>query len=126
MRESETIFDKILARQIPAAIVYEDDHVLAFKDIQPQAKIHVLVIPKRRATSLHDLKGHPVAHVGEFMIGVAKVAESLGLVQGGYRVVLNTGRDAGQTVFYVHAHILGGEPLGQFGSSGVGSSGTGA
>lgn len=116
MQADETIFDKILARQIPAAIVFEDDHVLAFKDIQPQARVHVLVIPKRRARSLHDLKDHPVAHIGEFMAGVARVAENLGLVQGGYRVVLNTGADAGQTVFYVHAHILGGEPLGRFGA----------
>ncbi len=112
----ETIFDKILTRQIPAAIVHEDDHVLAFKDIQPQAKVHVLVIPKRRATSLHDLKDRPVAQIGEFMAGVARVAEKLGLARGGYRVVLNTGPDAGQTVFYVHAHILGGEPLGRFGA----------
>ncbi|NDE15458.1 histidine triad nucleotide-binding protein [bacterium] len=112
----ETIFDKILAGQIPAAIVHEDDHVLAFKDIQPQAKVHVLVIPKLRATSLHDLKDRPVAQIGAFMAGVARVAEKLGLAQGGYRVVLNTGPDAGQTVFYVHAHILGGEPLGRFGA----------
>lgn len=116
MQGSDTIFDKILAREIPAAIVYEDDDVLAFKDIQPQAKVHVLVIPKRRAASLNDLKDQPPSDIGAFLIGVGKAAEHLGLVQNGYRVVLNTGRDAGQTVFYVHAHILGGEPLGTFGS----------
>ena len=111
-----TIFDKILAREIPAAIVYEDDTVLAFKDINPQAKVHVLVIPKRRATSLHDMASQPAAHVGEFVAAISKVAEHLGLAANGYRVVFNTGRDAGQTVFYVHAHILGGEPLSTFGS----------
>ena len=115
MQDSDTIFDKILARQIPAAIVYEDNDVLAFKDIQPQAKIHVLVIPKRRATDLNDLKNQPASNLGAFLIGVAKAAEHLGLVEGGYRVVLNSGANAGQTVFYVHAHILGGEPLGTFG-----------
>lgn len=111
-----TIFDKILAREIPAAIVYEDDHVLAFKDINPQAKVHVLVIPKRRAASLHDMAAMPPAHIGEFVTAISKVATHLGLATDGYRVVFNTGRDAGQTVFYVHAHILGGEPLSTFGS----------
>ncbi len=117
MQGCDTIFDKILAREIPASIVYEDDDVLAFKDLHPQAKIHVLVIPKRRATSLHDLKDQPAANVGAFMIAVAKVAGHLGLAhdRSGYRVVLNTGPHSGQTVFYVHAHILGGEPLGSFG-----------
>jgi histidine triad (HIT) family protein len=110
-----TIFDKILSREIPAAIVYEDDNVLAFKDINPQAKIHVLVIPKRRATSLHDMATMPPTHIGEFMAAISKVADHLGLVTDGYRVVFNTGKNAGQTVFYVHAHILGGEPLSTFG-----------
>ncbi|MEY4630939.1 MAG: hypothetical protein RIQ81_1059 [Pseudomonadota bacterium] len=110
-----TIFDKILAREIPAAIVFEDEHVLAFKDIHPQARVHVLVIPKRRAESLHDMARMKPEHVGEFMAAITRVASHLGLHEGGYRVVFNTGKDAGQTVFYVHAHILGGEALSGFG-----------
>jgi histidine triad (HIT) family protein len=108
---SDTIFDKILAGQIPAQIVYEDQDILAFKDISPQAKIHVLVIPKKKARNLSELQSWRADEVGTFFQKVAAVADKLGLANSGYRTVLNTGREGGQSVDYVHAHILGGESL---------------
>ena len=108
---TETIFDKILAHQIPVQIMFEDSDVLAFKDISPQAKVHVLVIPKKKARNLSELQAWPAQDVGHFFQKVALVAAHLGLHKTGYRTVLNTGSDGGQSVDYVHAHILGGEPL---------------
>lgn len=108
---AETIFDKILRREIPASIVYEDEDVLAFKDISPQAPIHVLVIPKKKATDLSDLRNWESREVGVFFQKVALVADKIGVNKAGFRTVLNTGVDGGQSVNYVHAHILGGEPL---------------
>ncbi len=104
----ETIFDKILARQIPAKIAYEDDDVLAFHDISPQAPVHVLVIPKRKVRGFDGLKNRSPDEVGAFFVGVAKAAHHLGLEPDGYRVVVNNGRNGQQTVDYIHAHILGG------------------
>jgi histidine triad (HIT) family protein len=108
---AETIFDKILKREIPASIVYEDDDILAFKDISPQAKQHILVIPKKKARNLTELRHWDSQQVGVFFQKVALVAEKVGMGQSGYRTVLNTGRDGGQSVDYIHAHILGGEQL---------------
>ncbi len=108
---TETIFDKILARQIPVQIVFEDKDVLAFNDISPQAKVHVLVIPKKKARNLTELQTWTAQDVGCFFQKVGLVAVHLGLDRSGYRTVLNTGADGGQSVDYVHAHILGGEPL---------------
>ena len=108
---SSTIFDKILAKAIPASVVYEDDSVLAFRDVNPQAPVHVLVIPKTKVARFEELKGRPASEVGEFFSRVAKVAGELGLEKGGYRVVINNGRDGQQTVEYLHAHILGGRGL---------------
>jgi histidine triad (HIT) family protein len=107
----ETIFDKILAKKIPAQVVYEDETVLAFKDLHPQAKVHVLVIPKTRAASLQDFAFWSPEATGLFFHSVIKVAKTLGLDQRGYRIVMNTLSDGGQTVAYAHVHILGGEPL---------------
>ncbi len=108
---SDTIFDKILSKQIPANIVYEDDDILAFKDIHPQAKIHVLVIPKRKAKSLNELSAWDPKDVGIFFQKIAVVARHIGIGPKGYRMVMNTGVDGGQTVDYIHAHILAGESL---------------
>lgn len=112
MSARECLFCKIIAGTIPAKKVAETERHLAFHDIQPQARTHVLVIPKAHAPSLDELAAE---EAGELMIAVAQVARDLGLSVGGYRTVLNTGKHAGQTVFHVHAHILGGEPLGHFG-----------
>lgn len=106
-----TIFDKILAGEIPAKKVYEDDHVLAFEDISAQAPVHVLVIPKQKMVSFADVKANDPAVMGAYMVAISKVADSLGLEEGGYRVVFNHGENGGQTVSYIHAHILGGRSL---------------
>lgn len=107
----DTLFDKILRKEIPAEVVYEDDHVLAFKDINPQAPVHVLVVPKARFRNVTELKDGDAETVGRFMMGVSHVAEKLGLSERGFRVVFNTGSDALQTVEYIHAHILGGRSM---------------
>jgi histidine triad (HIT) family protein len=106
-----TVFDKIISRELPASIVYEDESVLAFHDINKQAKIHVLVIPKKKVRHLAEASTWPEQDLGTFFKKVAEVAQKLGLTEKGYRVVLNTGSDGGQTVDYLHAHILGGEAL---------------
>lgn len=111
---SDTIFDKILAKQIPAKVVYEDQDVLAFHDVHPQAKVHVLVIPKRKARSLNDFRTWDAKDVGIFFQKVAEIAHHIGVGSHGYRVVVNTGAGGGQTVDYVHAHILSGELSGEF------------
>ena len=110
--EHETLFDKILAKEIPSEAVYEDDDVYAFRDINPQAPNHVLVIPKEKLTSFVDIKDADPTTIGRFMAGVSKVATNLGLDEPGYRVVFNSGPDAQQSVAYIHAHILGGRQLG--------------
>lgn len=108
---NDTIFDKILAGQIPADIVYQDDWVLAFRDIHPQAPTHVLVIPKNRCERFEQLKSRDALEIGEFFKRVAEVAAKLGLEKDGYRIVINNGRNGQQTVEYLHAHILGGRGM---------------
>lgn len=107
-----TVFDRIVKGELPARVVYEDDHVLAFQDQNPQAPIHVLVIPKRRASTLDELADRDPEESGHFFRGVAATARCLGLHENGYRVVVNCGRDGNQTVAYLHAHLLGGRRLG--------------
>ena len=107
----ETIFDKILTGEIESEFVYEDDHVAAFKDINPQAPVHVLVLPKNKFTSLIDAKELEAEQLGRFMQGISKCAAKLGLEDEGYRVVINSGKHAQQSVEYVHAHIIGGRQL---------------
>jgi histidine triad (HIT) family protein len=108
---SDCLFCKIVDREIPAAIVYEDDRVLAFNDINPQAPVHVLVIPKRHIASLADLAPNHDPIVGELVRRAAAIADERGIAAGGYRTVFNTNRDAGQTVFHIHLHLLGGRSL---------------
>ncbi|MCE2942815.1 MAG: histidine triad nucleotide-binding protein [Gemmatimonadota bacterium] len=104
-----TIFQKILDRQIPARIVAEDEHCLAFHDVNPQAPVHVLVIPKVAVRSLAEATD--AGMLGQVMLMAARVARELGIEDSGYRVVLNTNGNAGQTVFHLHAHVLGGRVL---------------
>ena len=106
-----TIFTKIIDRQIPADIVYETDTVLAFRDIMPQAPVHVLVIPKRPIVSLAHLTADDAALMGDLMLAIAEVARREGLDAKGYRVVTNIGDDGGQSVHHLHFHVLGGRPL---------------
>ena len=107
---SETIFTKIINREIPADIVYEDDLALAFKDINPQAPVHILVIPKQPIPKLADANPQDQALLGHLLLTAKKVAEDAGLTNG-YRVVINTGEDGGQTVYHIHLHVLGGRFL---------------
>lgn len=106
-----TIFDKILSKEIPAKVVKETDHYLAFHDINPQAETHVLVIPKFRIPNFAKLADIDDPKVGQYIKGIAATAKELGLEDGGYRVVFNTGANACQTVYYIHGHILGGQQL---------------
>ena len=110
MSDESTIFDKILSREIPADIVYEDEFCLAFKDIQPQAPVHVLVIPKRRVLNIAAFQDDDEQLAGKLMIGVRNAARELGL-ESGYRVVANCGSDGGQSVDHLHFHILGGRSM---------------
>lgn len=106
-----SIFDKILAGTIPTQFIYEDEHVVAFNDIQPVAPVHVLVIPKRKLISCADFTSADPVLIGHFLQKVAVVAAQLGLKDHGYRLVFNHGTHGGQTVDYIHAHILGGRTL---------------
>ncbi|MEZ6126433.1 MAG: histidine triad nucleotide-binding protein [Planctomycetaceae bacterium] len=105
-----TIFTKIINREVPAEIVYEDDLCLAFRDVHPQAPVHVLLIPKQPVESLDQFSEDHRQLAGHLLLTVPKVAAELGLTDG-YRTVINTGRDGGQTVFHLHIHILGGRSL---------------
>ncbi|WP_064611204.1 histidine triad nucleotide-binding protein [Streptobacillus moniliformis] len=107
-----TIFKKIIDKEIPAKIVYEDDEFLAFEDIYPAAKIHVLVIPKKEIKNLDAATEEDLMLLGKLQLTVAKVARLLCVNESGYRVVTNINSDAGQTVYHIHYHILAGEKLG--------------
>ncbi|MEH2241814.1 histidine triad nucleotide-binding protein [Nostoc sp.] len=109
-KTTETIFSKIIRREIPADIVYEDNLALAFKDIHPQAPIHIIVIPKKPIPTLADAESQDHALLGHLLLTAKRVAKEAGLEKG-YRVVINTGDDGGQTVHHLHVHILGGRQL---------------
>jgi histidine triad (HIT) family protein len=106
-----SLFNKIISREIPATIVFEDDLCLAFRDINPQAPTHILLIPKKEIESLNDLSDADAALMGHLMIVAPKIAKAEGIAERGYRVVINTNAQAGQTVPHVHLHILGGRAM---------------
>jgi histidine triad (HIT) family protein len=105
-----TLFKKIIDREIPAEIVYEDDLCLAFRDIRPQAPVHLLVIPKKEIPSVNEITAADESLVGHLFVVMAKLSAQLGL-SGGYRVVTNCGPDAGQEVMHLHFHLLAGRRL---------------
>ena len=107
---TDTIFGKIIRREIPADIVYEDDLTLAFKDVNPQAPTHILVIPKKPIPRLSESDAEDAALMGHLLMTVKQVAEQANL-SNGYRVVINNGADGGQTVDHLHLHILGNRPM---------------
>lgn len=109
---SATIFDKIIAKEIPADIVYEDELSLAFKDINPQAPFHVLIIPKRRIATINDIQVEDREVVGHLYVVAARLAQQYGFADDGYRVVMNCNRDGGQTVYHLHLHLLAGLTMG--------------
>lgn len=106
-----TLFERIAARQIPADIVFEDEQVLAFRDINPQAPVHVLIVPKRAIPRVNEAGSGDAQLLGHLLLKAAEVARQLGLADSGYRLVINNGRDGGETVPHLHCHILGGRPL---------------
>mgnify|MGYP000100205628 CR=1 FL=1 len=109
---SETIFTKIINKEIPAEILFEDERVLAFKDINPQAPIHFLVIPKKPIATTNDISAEDEAVVGYMHRVAAQLADHFGVAEQGYRTVMNCNQDGGQTVYHIHLHVLAGKPLG--------------
>ncbi len=105
------LFCRIARRELPAKILFEDERVLAFDDLRPQAPVHVLVIPKAHFASLNDAPAGSEALLGELLLAARRAARDKGIAETGYRVVLNTGRDSGQEVLHIHLHVLGGRRL---------------
>ncbi len=105
------LFCNIVARAIPAQFIFENDHVVAFRDIRPVAPAHALVIPKKHVSGIHDAAPGDAQMLGQLLLAARDVAEGLGLAEGGYRLVVNQGADAGQSVFHLHLHVLGGRPM---------------
>ena len=109
---SKTLFEKIAAREIPAAIVYEDDLVLAFRDIKPQAPQHILIVPKKPIPRLAEAGPEDERTLGHLLLKTAEIARKLGLDESGFRLVFNNGPDAGEAVPHLHCHLLGGRRMG--------------
>ena len=109
---SKTLFEKIIACEVPAFIVYEDDLVVAFRDIKPQAPTHVLIVPRKPIPRVAEAKPEDQQLLGHLLLKAAEVANQLGLTQSGFRLVFNNGPDAGEAVPHLHCHILGGRHLG--------------
>ena len=112
---SDTIFHKILRREIPAEIVHEDEHLFAFRDIAAQAPIHVLFVPKQDFATLNDVPEDAGVVVGRLASAAARYAKDQGFAEDGYRIVMNCNRHGGQTVFQIHLHLLAGAQMGRFG-----------
>ncbi|MCP5405629.1 MAG: histidine triad nucleotide-binding protein [Pseudomonadaceae bacterium] len=112
LQDNPTVFGKILRKEIPADIVYENDHVLAFHTIEPQAPVHVLIIPKQHIAGLQDATDADAATLGHLLAAANQVAKIMDVQQSGYRLITNAGKDAGQEVFHLHFHLLAGKPLG--------------
>jgi len=108
---SETVFSRIIRREIPADIVFEDEHVLAFRDLHPQAPVHVLFIPKLPIATLNDATPAQAELLGRLLLAAAAYAKAQGFAEDGYRVLMNCNRDGGQTVFHIHLHLLAGRAL---------------
>ncbi len=111
MSQNDNLFKKIMRGEIPSAKVYEDDDVYAFKDIAPAAPTHILIIPKAPLDSLNELTENDAAVAGKLLVTAAKLAKELGFADTGYRCVINTGAQAGQTVPHLHLHLLAGRDL---------------
>lgn len=107
----DTIFDKIIRREIPAQIVFEDDHILAFKDVNPQAPVHVLFIPKTPIATLNDIAPDQAELVGRLVLAAAAYARQEGFADDGYRTVFNCNQDGGQSVYHIHLHLLAGRRM---------------
>jgi len=108
---AETIFSKIINHEIPADIVYEDDEVMAFRDISPQAPVHVLVIPKIEIATVNDIQSEQAELIGKMVLAAQKIAVDEGIAEDGYRLVINCNQHGCQEVFHLHLHLLGGRQL---------------
>ncbi|QLB13393.1 histidine triad (HIT) family protein [Bisgaardia hudsonensis] len=109
----ETIFSKIIRKEIPANIVYQDEFVTAFRDIAPQAKTHILIIPNHIIPTVNDVTEQDERILGRLFTTAAKLAQEEGIAEDGYRLIINCNKHGGQEVFHLHMHLLGGEPLGK-------------
>lgn len=107
----DCLFCKIVNNEIPAELIFEDDRIVAFNDINPQAPIHVLIIPKEHIASLNDVPEEKGGLLGHILLRARQIAQNLGIWENGYRIVLNTARDSGQEVFHIHFHLLGGRRM---------------
>lgn len=112
---ADTIFSKIIRGEIPADVVYEDDRVIAIRDIAPQAPTHILVIPKKEIATTNDLTPADEALVGHMVLTAANIAKKEGIAEDGYRLVFNCNADGGQVVYHIHLHLLGGRVLSSLG-----------
>jgi len=111
MTDQNCIFCRVVAGEIPADIIYKDEGAVAFRDINPQAPVHALVIPRQHLASLNEAEGSDAATLGHLLQVAARVAAEQGLSESGFRTVINTGAGAGQSVFHLHLHVIGGRPL---------------
>ncbi len=108
---SDDLFERIVRREIPADIVFEDDEVLAFRDVNPQAPTHVLIIPKRRIATINDAADSDAELLGRLILSARKIAADQGIAEDGYRLVFNCNSHGGQTIFHIHLHLLGGRDM---------------
>jgi histidine triad (HIT) family protein len=108
IKEQNCIFCRIIDKKIPAKIIYEDDYAVAFEDVNPQAPVHTLIVPRKHVADIHSITVADREIVGHLFFVARSIASQKGLDQGGYRMVINNGRDAGQTVFHIHLHLLAG------------------
>jgi histidine triad (HIT) family protein len=108
---SETLFGRIASGEIPVDLLYEDEDVVAFRDINPQAPVHLLVIPRKPIPTLNDVQPEDAALIGKLFLVAARMAAREGIAESGYRTVVNCNAGAGQTVYHLHLHVLGGRPL---------------
>jgi histidine triad (HIT) family protein len=108
-----SIFSKIIAGEIPADVVYTDDHITAFKDINPQAPVHILIVPNKEIPTVDDIEESDVEVVGRLFLAAKQIAREQGIAENGYRLIINCREHGGQEVYHLHLHLLGGKPLGR-------------
>ncbi len=109
----ETLFSKIINREIPADILFQDERVTAFRDINPQAPTHILIIPNKNIPTVNDVSEEDEAVLGYLIVVAGKLAKEAGIAEDGYRLIINCGNHGGQVVYHLHMHLLGGNPLGR-------------
>ncbi|MBL0716289.1 MAG: HIT domain-containing protein [Desulfosarcina sp.] len=107
-----TLFTKIIQKEIPADIVYQDDHLTAFRDVNPQAPVHILIVPNREIPTVNDIEETDEVLIGKLFTAAKKIAADEGVAENGYRLLINCNRDGGQEIFHLHMHLFGGRPLG--------------